>query len=131
MLLIYVLTALVFFMIDLIWLGYAAKGLYRRYIGSLLKDRVNWLAAVLFYAIYIGGIQMFVILPAIESGSGLVETAIFGGLLGLFAYSTFDLTCLALLRGWSIPITILDILWGTLLTGGTSAVTIHLVHVIF
>jgi len=63
--LIYGLTAVVFFVIDLFWLGVAAKGLYEQYVGGLLRAQVNWAAALLFYAIYIGGIQLFVVMPVL------------------------------------------------------------------
>ncbi len=126
MLVVYGLTAGVFFIIDLFWLGAAAKGLYERHIGSLLRENVNWTAAILFYLMYIGGIQYFVLIPALQEGQGILQTAITGGLLGFFAYCTFDLTCLALIRNWSIFITVIDIVWGTLLTGFTSAITLWL-----
>ena len=123
-LLLYGLTVAIFFIIDLFWLGVAAKGLYARYIGGLLRENVNWSAAILFYLIYIGGIQLFVLYPALDEGSGILKTALMGGLLGFFAYCTFDLTCLALLRNWSLFITVVDIFWGTFLTGATAAATL-------
>lgn len=126
LLMLYGLTAGVFFLIDLFWLGAAAKGLYERHIGSLLRENVNWTAAILFYLIYIGGIQFFVLIPAVQEGHSIFKTAMIGGALGFFAYSTFDLTCLALIRNWSLFISIVDIIWGTLLTGFTSAVTLWL-----
>ncbi len=128
MLVVYGLTAGVFFIIDLFWLGAAAKGLYERHIGSLLRENVNWTAAILFYLMYIGGIQFFVLIPAIQEGDGILRTALTGGALGFFAYCTFDLTCLALIRNWSLFISVIDIIWGTLLTGFTSAVTLWLVR---
>jgi uncharacterized membrane protein len=127
-LMVYGLTACVFFIIDLFWLGLAAKGLYQRHIGELLRAQVNWTAAILFYAIYIAGIEVFVLIPALQDGAGIVRTAVMGGLLGFFAYSTFDLTCLALIRNWSVTIAALDMLWGTLLTAFTSVVVIWLVR---
>ena len=120
----YALTAGVFLALDFFWLGWGAKELYQRHIGSLLKDHVNWPAAAMFYLIYIGGIQVFVILPALMTEHGLGVAAIRGGLLGFFAYSTFDLTCLALVRGWSATVALVDIIWGTLLTGSTVAATL-------
>jgi uncharacterized membrane protein len=129
--LIYGLTVVVFFVVDLFWLGFAAKGLYDRHIGDLLREQVNWTAAVLFYLIYIGGIQLFVLIPAIQDGHGLVRTAVLGGLLGFFAYSTFDLTSLALLKGWSVPIVVVDLVWGTFLTGSTAVATLWLVRAVF
>lgn len=129
-LLLYGLTAAIFFMIDLLWLGVAAKGLYARHIGGFLRENVNWTAAIVFYLVYIGGIQLFVLYPALESGSGILKTAITGGLLGFLAYCTFDLTCLALFRNWSLFISIVDIIWGTFLTGFTAAATLWLARLI-
>lgn len=126
MLVVYGLTAAIFFLIDLFWLGLAAKGLYARHVGELMRERVNWTAALIFYAIYIGGILLFVVVPALQDGSSLLRTAIMGGLLGFFAYSTFDLTCLALVRGWSVTVTVVDMIWGTVLTGSTSAAAVFL-----
>ena len=131
MVLLYGATACVFFVIDLIWLGTAAKGLYDRHIGNLLREQVNWPAAILFYAIYIGGIQWFVLLPELQSGSGVLRTAVMGGLLGLFAYCTFDLTALALIRGWSATIAAIDIAWGTVLTGTTAAIVMWMARAVF
>lgn len=130
LLLAYLITAGAFFMIDLIWLGVVAKGFYARHLGGLLREGVNWTAAVLFYLIYIAGIQVFVLIPAIGTGAGLLATAVKGGLLGLLAYATFDLTALALLRHWSVTVTVVDMLWGTLLTACTSALALFVVRVL-
>lgn len=129
-LLVYGLTAIVFFIIDLFWLGVAAKELYNRHIGGLLRDQVNWVAAILFYVVYIGGIQLFVLVPALQDSSSILRTALMGGLLGFFAYSTFDLTSLALIRNWPVTVTVVDIIWGTLLTGTTAAVVVWLARTV-
>lgn len=130
-LLLYGTTAVVFFLIDLFWLGFAAKGLYEKTIGGFLKEQVNWTAAALFYAVYIGGIQLFVLIPALQDGSGVLRTAVMGGLLGFFAYATFDLTCLALFRDWPVSMTVLDMAWGTFLTGSTSAAVMWLARNVY
>ena len=131
MIMVYGLTACVFFVIDLFWLGAAAKGLYDRHIGGLLREQVNWAAAVLFYIVYIAGIQWFVLLPALQEGSGVLRTALMGGMLGLFAYCTFDLTALALIRGWSVTVAAIDIAWGTVLTGSTAGIVLWMVRAFF
>lgn len=130
-LIIYALTAGVFFLIDLFWLGTAAKGLYDRHIGGLLRDQVNWSAAVLFYVVYIAGIQFFVLVPALHDGTGVLRAAATGAVLGFFAYCTFDLTALALLRGWSSFIAAVDIAWGTFLTGSTAGIVLWLARSVF
>lgn len=122
----YFFSACIFLILDVLWIGFAAKGLYARYLGDLLTTDVNWVAALLFYLVYIGGIVLFVLIPALDQKRGAFKTGCRGGLLGLFAYGTFDLTCLALLQGWSVVVTAVDIAWGALLTATTAATAIWL-----
>ncbi len=112
----YVLTLVVFLAIDLFWLGFAAKGLYRKHLGSFLSENVNWTAAIIFYLLYIAGIFIFCISPAVEKQS-LKHAIIMGALFGFFCYATYDLTNLATLNAWPLYIVWVDIIWGTVLTG--------------
>ncbi len=115
----YLLTTLVFFAIDLTWIGLVAKKFYWGNMGPLLKDDVNWAAALIFYLLYIIGIFVFAILPAVEDDS--VKSAIFyGALFGFFCYATYDLTNLATLKGFPMKVAIVDMIWGTILTGCVS-----------
>ncbi len=111
----YILTAIVFFSIDLIWLGVVAKDLYRKHLGFLLADQVNWAAAIVFYLLFIVGIFVFVILPSLEKNS-LLHAILLGGFFGFITYATYDLTNLATLKNWPLPIVIIDLMWGTVLT---------------
>ncbi len=111
----YFLTTLVFFAIDMVWLGFIAKNLYRKYLGGFLSDTVNWTAAIIFYLLFIIGIFFFAILPAHENNS-LSKAIINGALFGLFTYATYDLTNLATLKDWPLPIVFIDIIWGMVLT---------------
>jgi uncharacterized membrane protein len=111
----YVLTAIVFFSIDLIWLGVIAKDLYRKQIGFLLADQVNWAAAIIFYLLFIVGIFVFVILPSLEKNS-LMHAILLGGFFGFITYATYDLTNLATLKNWPLSIVFIDLAWGTVLT---------------
>jgi|TARA_B100001013_G_scaffold280121_1_gene180158 uncharacterized membrane protein len=52
----YALTALVFFAVDLLWLGVVAKGFYQEHLGHLMRPDVIWGAALLFYSIFIAGV---------------------------------------------------------------------------
>lgn len=110
----YLLTIPVFFAIDMIWLGYAARNFYKNQLNHLLSPDVNWPAAFLFYFIYIIGILFFAVRPGLEEES-LVRTCVFGALFGFFTYATYDLTNLATLRNWPILVVVVDILWGTVL----------------
>jgi uncharacterized membrane protein len=119
--LIYIGTAAAFFMVDIIWLGLLAKNFYRKHLGPFFSERVNWPAAVLFYGIYIAGLLFFVIMPAIQKGS-MGHAAVSGALFGLVTYATYDLTNLATLKGWPLPIVVVDMIWGTFLCSVTSVI---------
>jgi uncharacterized membrane protein len=122
----YILTALVFFAIDLAWLGLVARNMYNRYIGHLMSSQVNWVAAVVFYLAFIVGILVFAVYPSVDKDS-LLRAILLGALFGFFTYSTYDLTNLATLKDWPLSITIIDIAWGMVLTGAVSAVGFFIV----
>lgn len=111
----YLGMTVVFFTIDILWLGVVAKGFYQRHLGELLAERVNWGAAVVFYLVYLGGILLFVVLPALEKGS-LGRAALLGFVFGVVAYATYDLTNLATLRGFPVVVATVDLAWGGVLT---------------
>lgn len=115
----YLLTMVVFLIIDMAWLGWIAKNLYQKYLSSFLTDKVNWLAAFIFYLIYVVGISVFAIYPSINKDSALYA-ALMGGLFGFIAYATYDLTNLATLKGWPLTIVFIDIAWGVFLTATVS-----------
>lgn len=123
-------TALaVFFTIDMIWLALVAKDVYRREIGFMMSNKPNWLAAIVFYLIFIAGIVFFVINPAIEKDSWTY--ALFVGLFfGFITYATYDLTNLATLKDWPIKITIIDLIWGSCLGGSVSLITYFIMKLI-
>lgn len=113
------ITFALFMVVDLIWLGLVAKKLYRNQIGFLMADRTNWVAAILFYIFYIVGISFFVIYPALAKASWQYALLV-GFLFGAVTYMTYDLTNLATLKGWPMLLTVVDILWGTVLGGVVS-----------
>lgn len=115
----YLLTLVVFLMIDLLWLGIIAKNLYQKYLGEFLSDKVNWTAAFIFYFIYVAGISIFAIYPAVQKGS-VFNAILMGALFGFFTYATYDLTNLATLKNWPLPIVFIDILWGVILSASVS-----------
>ena len=116
----YFLTIPVFFGIDMIWLGFVAKGFYRNNLGHLLRSDVNWSAALVFYLLYIVGILIFATMPALEKKS-LYQAVVLGGLFGFFAYATYDLTNMATLKDWPLNVVIVDIIWGIVLTASVAA----------
>jgi uncharacterized membrane protein len=118
----YLIALPVFFAIDLVWLGVVAKGFYRRQLGSLMREGVNWPAAIVFYLLFILGLVVFVIAPAMDDGSWL-RALLYGALFGLIAYATYDLTNLATLRDWPLLVTVVDLMWGGVLAAAVSVAT--------
>jgi uncharacterized membrane protein len=112
----------VFLVIDMAWLVLVAKNFYQKQIGFLMKPEVNWLAAIIFYLLFIAGLVTFVIAPAFEKHSW-VHALLFGALFGLITYATYDLTNLATLKDWPLMVTIVDLIWGTVLAASISVVT--------
>jgi uncharacterized membrane protein len=118
-LVLYGVTLAVFFLIDMIWLGLVAKGFYRRHLGGFLSPNVRWGAAFLFYLLYIVGLLVFVVRPALLRGAPL-EALLFGALFGLICYATYDLSNMATLKDWPLIVTVVDLVWGTVLGGAVS-----------
>lgn len=126
----YAVTAAVFLGIDFVWLSKIAKRFYFERLGDLLLEKPNIGAAVAFYAIYVVGIIIFAVVPALREQSA-ATALVYGALFGFFAYATYDMTNYATLRNWSLTVSLVDIAWGTFLTGisawlgylGTRAIT--------
>ena len=116
----YIATGISFALIDSVWLRTMYERLYKPEIGELMmKDGFRLGPAVIFYLLYILGMMVFAVGPALQSGKW--QTAlIWGALLGFFCYMTYDLTNHATMKVWSARVTVLDIMWGTVLTGSAS-----------
>jgi uncharacterized membrane protein len=112
----------VFFVIDMVWLVLVAKKFYQEQIGFLMKPDINWFAAIIFYLLFITGLVIFVISPAVEKHSW-IHAILFGALFGLITYATYDLTNLATLKDWPLLVTVVDLIWGTVLASSISLIT--------
>ena len=116
----------VFLTIDLLWLGVVARKLYVHYMGHLLRTPPNWPVAFLFYALFVVGIMIFAIMPAIEQ-KNVAHAFKMGALFGFFTYMTFDLTSWAVLKDWPAGIVWIDILWGTTLSMMVAGISCFLI----
>lgn len=116
-------SAVLFLAIDMVWLTKVARGLYLGEIGPLLLETPNMGAAAAFYALYITGLTVFVLLPAYEANS-ITKAVLMGAALGAVAYGTYDLTNLAVMRDFTTRIALVDLAWGTVLTATVSALVI-------
>ena len=117
----YLVCILVMGGLDFLWLSNTSVPLYHRDLGALLADNPNMTVAVIFYLIFVLGILIFAVRPALASGDWRTA-ALYGELFGFFTYATYDLTNFATMKVWTLRVTVLDIAWGTFLTGTVASV---------
>ena len=118
----YFLTLPVFFGVDMIWLGVISKNFYSKQIGFLMKSNINWQAAIIFYLLFIAGLVVFVISPALDKKMWL-SALLMGAFFGLVTYATYDLTNLATIKNWPLLVTIVDLIWGMVLSASVSVIS--------
>ena len=118
----YLLTVPVLFVIDMVWLGIISKNFYKEQLGHLFGDSINWPPVIFFYLLFVVGILVFCVLP-VQKEDSLQKAIILGALFGLFTYSTYDLTNFATLKNWPFTVVLVDIVWGIVLSGTVSAVS--------
>ena len=119
---IYFIALPIFLAIDMVWLTLISKNFYARQIGFLMKTNINWVAVIIFYLLFVVGLALFVIMPALGKNSW-IYAMLLGALFGLISYATYDLTNLATLKDWPVLITIVDLIWGAVLSGSVSVIT--------
>jgi uncharacterized membrane protein len=118
----YPVAIVAFLVIDLLWLGVVARSFYQAQMGHLMKANVNWFAAMAFYLVFVSGIVILVVMPALDRQS-LGQAIALGALFGLVTYAAYDLTNLATLEGFPVTVAIVDLAWGAVLCASVSAVT--------
>ena len=119
---VFLVALIIFFAVDMFWLGFVAKSFYTKQIGFLMKENINWTAALIFYTLFIAALVLFVIQPAIDKKS-LEHAILMGAAFGFITYATYDLTNLATLKDWPLLVTIVDLCWGAFLAASVSALT--------
>jgi uncharacterized membrane protein len=119
----YVITLIAFLGIDSIWLGLVAPSFYRSQIGYIMAETPNFLAAGIFYLLFVVGMVVFVVEPGVREHSPS-QAVMRGALFGLVTYATYDMTNLATLEGWPILVTVVDLTWGTVLSASVALVSV-------
>lgn len=122
----FIVGFVVFFAVDMVWLGFVAKNFYAKQIGFLMKSDINWFSAILFYILFVAGVVFFVVNPAIEKQSW-IYALLAGAFFGLITYATYDLTNLATIKNWPVLITVVDLIWGTVLSATVSTISYFIV----
>ena len=124
------LSALIFTIIDVLWLSYSVKNFYRPNLGQLLNEKPVIWAAVIFYFLYIFGLAILVIQPSLNYDS-IASVFFKGAIFGLVAYGTYNLTNMATIKNWSESVVIVDMIWGAFLTGTSVSLGIYLTKQLF
>lgn len=114
----YISTGLVFVVIDAIWLSNMG-GWYRRMMGDLLLPEFRLMPAMVFYFLFLAGLIIFAVAPALTSGK-LTTALLYGALFGFFTYVTYDLTNQSTLTHWPLQLVVVDIAWGTVLSAASA-----------
>tara|TARA_B100000427_G_scaffold87767_1_gene72180 strand:- start:4572 stop:4982 length:411 start_codon:yes stop_codon:yes gene_type:complete len=121
-LLIFLIALICFFVIDVVWLAYLGRAIYVYFIGDFLRSPPLWSAALLFYILFIIGMMVFCIVPAINQQSRRYAV-LYGGFYGFITYMTYELTNFAVIANWPVGIVPIDIAWGTFLSASISLLT--------
>lgn len=116
---VYPATLVFFLAIDFVWLAFVARGFYRKHLGFLLTDQPNWWAAGIFYLLFVAGLVVFAVDPALKAGS-LRKAVMLGAFFGLVTYATYDLTNMATVKNWPWIVTIVDMIWGAVLAAAVA-----------
>ena len=130
LLLSFVIISIIFLLLDIIWLSITVKSLYRPALGDLLIDKPILWAAILFYIIYVIGLTLIILKPALENDS-IIQAVWTGFIFGVVAYGTYNLTNMATIKNWSQNIVWIDMIWGGLLTSSSSGLTIYIIRNFF
>jgi uncharacterized membrane protein len=122
---IFAITLVTFIVLDLTWVSLVAPTFYRAQVGFLMASTTNWIAVGLFYLVIVAGLLVFVIIPGLPATSfrqPLARAALFG----LVTYGIFELSNLAVVKGWSVSVTIVDTLWGIFVSIVVSFISLRL-----
>ena len=113
-------------LLDAVWLKVISKDFYAKHLGFLFSKSINMIPVLVFYPLYALGVMFLVVIPAINSGSW-TEAMWKGALLGLVAYAAYDLTNHATINNWPLTVTVVDIIWGIVVTSITSVIAYLLI----
>lgn len=119
----WILSLLILVAIDFVWLNVMGSRFYRVHLGHIFAENFNFTPAMVFYPLYCFGITYLIIIPALQSDVKTVQVLISGFILGLIAYGAYDLTNQATIKDWPLIVTIIDMLWGALVTSVASGLT--------
>lgn len=112
----YLITAVLFLVIDAIMLTLLMKPLFTRHLGDAMRESPLLAPAAVFYLAYVAGLVFLVSAPALRD-SNPERAALHGAVLGAMAYGTYEFSSMAIMKNWSWSMVATDTIWGALLTG--------------
>lgn len=113
--------------LDAVWLGVMVRRFYAPRMGHLMGETLQWVPAVFFYPLYAMALCYLVVLPALEKDAKVLHVLSMGAVFGLATYGTYDLTNHATLRNWPVSVTVLDMIWGTVMTAAISIIAVMII----
>lgn len=119
----YLITLVIFLVIDGLWLAFVAQNMFKQEIGSILGEP-RMIYALIFYAAYPLAIVVFALAPSLEA-KNLTKAIMLGAFLGFIAYGTYELTNMATLKDWTLKLVVVDLIWGSFVTAITAAISYH------
>lgn len=111
-----------FLIIDGIWLGVVAKGFYANHLGDMLRENFLVAPGAAFYVCYTAGLVFLAVRP-LQPELSLVNVALYGAIIGFLSYGTYDMTNLSTLRNWPAIVSVVDLIWGTVLSAVVATVS--------
>lgn len=119
----YIITLILFLVIDGLWLYFVAMNMFKSEIGNLLGDP-KMIYALIFYFLYPLAIVIFALQPGLEAKS-ITKAILLGLFLGFISYGTYELTNMATLKDWTVKLVIVDLIWGSFVTGVTASISYY------
>ena len=122
-LILYIIALCIFLPIDLLWIGVVAKDFYRESMGALMSEKPRMDVGLIFYALFLVGLVIFGIRAGVVANDWK-PALLYGALFGFFCYATYDLTCLAVMKDYPVKLALVDLAWGTIISGVTAALAV-------
>jgi len=124
----FIISMLVFFILDMTWIGFIAKDMYFKSYGNWLRLENGrllpvWWAIIIIYALFAFA-TLTLILPL--SKGVLLHAFFYGAVLGLVIYGVYDFTCVAIFKDWPVAMAFIDWLWGTTLCALSATITLYI-----
>lgn len=122
---IYAISLVVMLGLDFVWLSATGNTIYRPNMQGLIREKINLLPAVGFYALFAFAVAYLIVLPAVSGETvNLVDMSLRAGVLGLACYATYSLTGLSIIRDWPLNVSLIDMAWGTVAAVVTANATV-------